>query len=109
MGLRCGRRLRNRKPRGCLYLIRLSQKGEDGELTTTCLWQLGQSKQRIIRWDWLECDIRMPLILEGLLLVCIEESARVDLLGLLRGDDAYFIVFASKVTTGIGDRVNVKF
>ncbi len=81
-------------------------------LTTTGLGQLSQTKQGIIAGDRLEGDVGVPLVPAALAELAagegVLEAIRVELLGLLGGDDADLVVLAAMVASGVADGVDVQ-
>lgn len=97
-------------PRECLVIVSMI-KGVLVLLkhTTASLWQLSQSQQSVVTRNRLECDIGMPSFLATLLLVClVEEPVAVYLLCLLGRDDTDLIVFPTKLSAGVGNRMDMK-
>lgn len=91
MAQRCGRIVRSRRPRGCLWFnhqlwLRFLEGGLG--LTTASRGQLHQSEDGIVGWNGLEGDVRVPANLSVLLLLALGEELRlrvdVDLLRLCR-------------------------
>lgn len=71
-------------------------------------WQFCQSQQSVVTRDGLKSDIGVPLRLLALALVGLQKAVCINLLGLLRGNDADFIVFNTVVPSTIVDWVNVQ-
>ena len=92
------RRAHTRKP--TMYLRAIVRQDTSKtiveELTTASLRQFYQSQHSIIAGNRLKSNIAMPPFLRTLFLVIrVQEPILVDLLRLLRADDADLIVFAA--------------
>lgn len=78
-------------------------------LTSTGLGQLRQSQNSIVTRNRLESDVAVPALLRRLpLVIGVQESVLIDLLGLLRADDTDFVVLATKATTGVANGMDVQ-
>jgi hypothetical protein len=83
-------------------------KGKKSALTAARLRQLSEPQQRVIAGDRLKGDIAVPAALGTLLLVEVEESVLVYLLGLLGADHADLVIFTTKTTPGVADGMDVE-
>ena len=77
--------------------------------TSASFRQFGQSKKRVVTRDFLEGDITVPATLRALFAIReVQELVLVYLFGLLRADNADFVVATTQTATSVDDRVNVK-
>jgi hypothetical protein len=105
LGLRIGPRqgleellVRRRDP-----VVDLVARGPEGVAARP--GQLGQAQDGVVAGDGLKGDVAVPAALAALL---PDEAVRVELLVLLRRDDADVVVLAAQATAAVGDRVDVQ-
>lgn len=81
-------------------------------LTTTSFWQLRQPQQGVVTRNGLESDIGMPLVPATLAVLSAAEEALeavgIQLLRLLRRDDADLVVLCAVLASRVADRVDMQ-